>query len=146
MTFRDDEASGLIARDPQTFKITMKDGRQIPGPRNIPLHQRALQMMPRANPAPPVNPVQPQTTGNYFFHEIPTSIPAIPIASVNTVYMPEQTTSHIEEVTEEEEELEALDDQIQALSMMASDSSKRLEEIEVSIFELDKKKNDFTRR
>ena len=144
-TFRDDEASGLIACDPQTFKITMKDGRQIPGPRNIPLHQRALQMMPRANPAPPANPVQPQTTGNYFFHEIPTSIPTIPIASVNTVYMPEQTTSRIEEVTEEDEELEALDDQIQALSMMASDSSKRLEEIEASIFELDKK-NNFTRR
>ena len=99
-------------------------------------------MMPHTKPALLVNPVQAQTTGNYFFHNIPLLIPAIPIASVNTVHMPVQSTSCIEEVTEE---LEALDDQIHVLSMMASDSSKHLKEIEASIFKLDKKKNNFTR-
>jgi hypothetical protein len=45
-TFIEDECNNLIARDTQTFKITMKDGRTIIGPRNIPMHECALQMMP----------------------------------------------------------------------------------------------------
>jgi hypothetical protein len=94
----------------------------------------------------PTNPVQPQTTGNYLFNEIPSTLPAIPVATVNTVYVASPspaTTSCIEEVDEDKEAVKSLEDQIQALVMMASDSKRQFEEIEASIFELDKKKNDY---
>jgi hypothetical protein len=106
-------------------------------------------MMPRTTPSQPANLVQPQTTENYFFNKIPSTLPAIPIASVNTVYVAAPspaTTSHIEEVNEDEEAIESLEDQIQALTMMASNSKRQFKEIEASIFELDKKKNDYNRR
>jgi hypothetical protein len=146
--FIEDECNNLVAHDPQTFKITMKDGRAIIGPRNVPMHQRALQMMPRTTPSQPANLVQPQTMGNYFFNEIPSMLPAISVATVNTVYVaaPSQaTTSHIKEVDEDEEAVESLEDQIQALAMMASDLKRQFKEIEASIFKLDKKKNDYNR-
>jgi hypothetical protein len=146
--FLEDECNNLVTRNPQTFKITMKDGRTIIGPRNVTMHQHALQIMPRSTPSQPANPVQPQTTGNYFFNKIPSTLPAIPVATVNTVYVtaPSQaTTSRIEEVNKDEEAVESLEDQIQALTMMASDSKRQFEEIEASIFKLDKKKNDYNR-
>jgi hypothetical protein len=110
------------------------------------MHQHALQMMLRTTPSQPANLVQPQTTGNYFFNEIPSSLPAIPITTVNTIYItaPSQaTTSRIEEVDKDKEAVESLEDQIQALVMMASDSKRQFEEIEASIFELNKKKNNY---
>jgi predicted RNase H-like nuclease (RuvC/YqgF family) len=84
--------------------------------------------------------------GNYFFNKIPSMLPAIPVATFNTIYVTAPslaTTRHIEEVDEDDEAVENLEDQIQALTMMASDLKRQFEEIEASIFELNKKKNDY---
>jgi hypothetical protein len=148
-TFQEDEHNNLVTCDPQSFKITMKDGQNIMEPHNVPMHQRTLQMMPRTTPLQPTNPVQLQTMGNYFFNKIPSSLPAIPVTTVNTVYVtaPSQATmSCIEEVDEDKEAVKSLEDQIQALAMMASDSKRQFEEIKASIFELNKKKNNYNRR